>query len=91
MARSSREQVFSERLVLGIRLAVLALFMLFPALVALGVWRESAVQAIGEPVAQPIPFSHKHHVGDDGIDCRYCHTTVETERARRPAVHAASA
>ena len=29
-------------------------------------------------MAQPIPFSHKHHVGDDGIDCRYCHTTVET-------------
>jgi len=27
---------------------------------------------------QPVPFSHKHHVGDDGIDCRYCHTTVET-------------
>jgi len=27
---------------------------------------------------QPIPFSHKHHVGDDGIDCRYCHTGVET-------------
>ena len=26
---------------------------------------------------QPIQFSHKHHVGDDGIDCRYCHTTVE--------------
>jgi hypothetical protein len=26
---------------------------------------------------QPVPFSHKHHVGDDGIDCRYCHTTVE--------------
>lgn len=28
--------------------------------------------------AQPIPFSHKHHVRDDGIDCRYCHTGVET-------------
>ncbi len=27
---------------------------------------------------QPVPFSHKHHAGDDGIDCRYCHTTVET-------------
>src|SRR6266446_4790924 len=26
---------------------------------------------------QPIQFSHKHHVGDDGIDCRYCHTSVE--------------
>jgi len=27
--------------------------------------------------AQPVQFSHKHHVGDDGIDCRYCHTSVE--------------
>ena len=26
---------------------------------------------------QPVQFSHKHHVGDDGIDCRYCHQTVE--------------
>src|ERR1700716_4191467 len=26
---------------------------------------------------QPIQFSHKHHVGDDGIDCRYCHSSVE--------------
>ncbi len=29
---------------------------------------------------QPVPFSHKHHVGDLGIDCRYCHTGVETGR-----------
>jgi hypothetical protein len=27
---------------------------------------------------QPVQFSHKHHVGDDGIDCRYCHASVET-------------
>jgi hypothetical protein len=26
---------------------------------------------------QPIPFSHKHHVSGLGIDCRYCHTSVE--------------
>ncbi len=26
---------------------------------------------------QPVQFSHKHHVSDDGIDCRYCHTSVE--------------
>ena len=26
---------------------------------------------------QPVQFSHKHHSGDDGIDCRYCHTSVE--------------
>jgi hypothetical protein len=27
---------------------------------------------------QPVPFSHEHHAGDLGIDCRYCHTGVET-------------
>lgn len=27
---------------------------------------------------QPIPFSHARHVAGNGIDCRYCHTTVET-------------
>jgi hypothetical protein len=26
---------------------------------------------------QPVQFSHKHHVGELGIDCRYCHTAVE--------------
>jgi hypothetical protein len=29
---------------------------------------------------QPVPFSHKHHVGDLGLDCRYCHAGVETGR-----------
>ena len=27
---------------------------------------------------QPAPFSHQHHVAALGIDCRYCHTSVET-------------
>ena len=27
---------------------------------------------------QPAPFSHEHHVAAIGIDCRYCHTSVET-------------
>ncbi len=32
-------------------------------------------------VEQPIPFSHKHHVGQLGLDCRYCHTQVEQSAA----------
>ena len=28
-------------------------------------------------VDQPVPFSHQHHAGGLGIDCRYCHTSVE--------------
>lgn len=29
------------------------------------------------PREQPLPFSHEHHAGGLGIDCRYCHTSVE--------------
>ncbi|KAB2953553.1 MAG: cytochrome c3 family protein [Thermoanaerobaculia bacterium] len=32
----------------------------------------------GLVLEQPVPFSHDHHVGQIGIDCRYCHTAVET-------------
>lgn len=32
---------------------------------------------VGIPREQPVPFSHKHHVGGVGIDCRFCHTSVE--------------
>lgn len=32
---------------------------------------------VNDPIEQPVPFSHKHHVVDDGIDCRYCHQSVE--------------
>jgi hypothetical protein len=29
-------------------------------------------------VNQPVPFSHQHHVAGLGIECRFCHVTVET-------------
>lgn len=29
------------------------------------------------PRTQPVPFSHRHHANELGIDCRYCHTSVE--------------
>jgi hypothetical protein len=32
----------------------------------------------GQRADQPIPFSHKHHVEGLGLQCQYCHTTVET-------------
>jgi hypothetical protein len=45
-----------------------------------------ATTAVGFPVKQPVPFSHEHHVGGLGIDCRYCHTAVEvSSEAGMPA------
>lgn len=32
----------------------------------------------GHPYEQPVQFDHRHHVVDVGIDCRYCHASVET-------------
>ena len=47
-----------------------------------------AYQIVGSPYItvqnvtrnQPVPFSHEHHVGGLGLDCRYCHTSVEKAR-----------
>jgi hypothetical protein len=37
---------------------------------------------------QPVPFSHEHHVGALGIDCRYCHSSVENSAfAGLPPTH----
>ena len=56
-----------------------AVFFLGFLLWLFGAWSRSswATQA-GVAREQPVPFSHAHHVGDVGLDCRYCHTSVET-------------
>jgi formamidopyrimidine-DNA glycosylase len=42
----------------------------------------------GQRAEQPVPFSHKHHVGELGLDCRYCHASVEdTAFAGMPSTH----
>lgn len=43
----------------------------------MGVNRSPYVSRAKIPFDQPVPFSHKHHVAGLGIDCRYCHATVE--------------
>jgi hypothetical protein len=81
-------QVFSRPLVLALKLGGLAL--LGAVFVWLLAWRIliKPHPAVGTPVEQVVPFSHKHHVGDDGFDCRYCHTSVETSAfAGLPPTH----
>jgi hypothetical protein len=55
-----------------------AIFVAGAALwVTLEVNRSPYVTRAFEAREQPVPFSHAHHVGGIGIDCRYCHTSVD--------------
>jgi hypothetical protein len=48
------------------------------AWIALSIARSPYFSGVGVIKAQPVPFSHEHHVAEAGIDCRYCHTSVES-------------
>jgi hypothetical protein len=71
-------QVFSSRFTLVMRASMLAV-LIVAALAAITYRVNARLDAVeGAPIDQVVPFSHKHHAGDDGIDCRYCHVAVET-------------
>ena len=60
---------------------LLVLALLTPVLVilaAMGWVRTPYATGEDQLLEQPVPFDHRHHVVDDGIDCRYCHTTAES-------------
>jgi hypothetical protein len=45
--------------------------------VILTLQRSDVITSANEFVEQPVQFSHQHHAGGIGIECRYCHTSVE--------------
>ncbi len=63
--------------ILRLATLVVVLGVLGGIFVAEGVSRSDYVYKVGVAPAQPVPFSHKHHSGELGIDCRYCHQQVE--------------
>ena len=73
-------QIFSPRSNTQAKVIIVATIIL----VCVGGWLTSAVwwspytTYVNVPFDQPVPFSHQHHVGGLGIDCRYCHSSVET-------------
>lgn len=71
-------QIFSRAQVFGMRVALIAAVLFLAGAVL--IWRIAVAfnPPIEEPIEQPVPFSHAHHVSQVGIDCRYCHTSVET-------------
>ena len=73
-------QIFSPRSNVQAKVIIVATILL----VCAGGWLTSAVwwspytTYVNVPFDQPVPFSHQQHVAGLGIDCRYCHTSVET-------------
>jgi len=71
-------QVFQPRSVLMLKVgAILAVILAASSIMA---WRQSVADApaVEAAVVQRPPFSHQHHVGEVGLDCRFCHAAVET-------------
>jgi len=53
-----------------------------------GLAHSNYVGNVGVAPEQPVPFSHKHHSGELGLDCRNCHQQVEAqETAGLPPTH----
>jgi hypothetical protein len=73
----SRATIFGAVFIAGFILWVIGGIVRSPYFTNQGIHRE-----------QPVPFSHQHHVAGLGIDCRYCHTSVETSsfRSGKPIV-----
>jgi len=73
-------QIFPKSANAFARLSIAGVVVLAGVLGGAGweIGRSGFVTGQGITVPQPVPFSHDHHVSGLGIDCRYCHTAVET-------------
>jgi hypothetical protein len=72
-------QIFHHSSNIWSRVSIIALvvFVSFLTWVVVTVSWSGYTTGQGVTRDQPVQFSHAHHAGSMGIDCRYCHTTVE--------------
>jgi len=72
-------QIFNRSTNTFARLTIFAALFVLAGLswVSAMLQRSSWITGEGLTLHQPVPFSHEHHVSGLGIDCRYCHSTVE--------------
>jgi hypothetical protein len=84
-------QIFSPAADAWLRLFLVGTLSLAAGIIlfAIGLARSDWVTGARiHPSRQPVPFSHRHHAGELGIDCRHCHTSVaDSPRAGLPPTH----
>jgi hypothetical protein len=62
---------------IGISVAIGVPVVLITLVCSVWYWFSPEFTDVGYAPDQPVPYSHRLHAGDLGIDCRYCHYTVE--------------
>ena len=72
-------QIFHRRANSVARASLIAVVFFLAGGVALAYFlvNSPVVTGVGIAQTQPVPYSHAFHAGDLGLDCRYCHTSVE--------------
>jgi hypothetical protein len=72
-------QIFSRSANAIARFSLFGVVLLIATIgwVVLLLQRSDYVTGANANITQPVQFSHAHHVGGVGLDCRYCHTSVE--------------
>src|SRR2546421_703045 len=72
-------QIFNRSANTLARASILGIVLLLTAVGAALMQLQRSPYVTNQRIApdQPVPFSHQHHVAGLGLDCRYCHTSVE--------------
>src|SRR5437773_12568553 len=72
-------QIFNRSANTLARASILGIVLLLTAVGAALMQLQRSPYVTNQRIApdQPVPFSHQHHVSGLGLDCRYCHTSVE--------------
>jgi hypothetical protein len=71
-------QLFTKKANIVPIYVLIALILLIIIIIgAIWYWGSPYYTDVGYQPEQPVPYSHKFHVGELGMDCRYCHTGVE--------------
>jgi len=72
-------QLFQPLTNIIVKIGLLGAVLLLIGLAGLGYYLVTSpyLTEVGVAKAQPVPYSHQQHVGGLGLDCRYCHTSVD--------------